>query len=245
MTLRRPSHHARPIWVSYPARLHGPYCGRARSPGTRRRRRTHPAGFAQSERFWREYPMKKIILAAAIAALASMSVAAFASAGVDRYQVATGLTVTATFDGTTLRPHLHPRHDLRRLVHRHRRNRVAPPQRDRQRNAQRPEHHHQRCVPGQLQPRLHLGLQRLAERRERIRFDGADGSAEVSAHDVQLQEPRGLRQLAGRRLGRGPLVHRDADSLRASTRQLFHGAAFGPPRLCVDGCPLVVLGAAA
>ena len=45
--------------------------------------------------------MKKIVLAAAIAALASMSVAAFASAGVDRYQVATGLTVTATFDGTT------------------------------------------------------------------------------------------------------------------------------------------------
>ena len=45
--------------------------------------------------------MKKIILAAAIAALASMSVAAFASAGVDRYQVATGLTMTATFNGTT------------------------------------------------------------------------------------------------------------------------------------------------
>jgi hypothetical protein len=40
-------------------------------------------------------PLKKIILAAAIAALASMAVASFASAGVDRYQVATGLTVSA------------------------------------------------------------------------------------------------------------------------------------------------------
>ena len=45
--------------------------------------------------------MKKIILAAALAALASLAVAAFASAGVDRQQVATGLTVTATFNGVT------------------------------------------------------------------------------------------------------------------------------------------------
>ena len=39
--------------------------------------------------------MKKIILAIALAAVASMAVASFASAGVDRYQVATGLTVSA------------------------------------------------------------------------------------------------------------------------------------------------------
>ena len=45
--------------------------------------------------------MKKIILAAAVTALAVMAVAASASAGVDRYQVATGLKVTATFNGAT------------------------------------------------------------------------------------------------------------------------------------------------
>ena len=45
--------------------------------------------------------MKKIILAAAVTALAVMAVAASASAGVDRYQAATGLTVTATFNGAT------------------------------------------------------------------------------------------------------------------------------------------------
>ena len=45
--------------------------------------------------------MKKIILAAAVAALASLAIIASASAGVDRYQVATGLTVTATFNGST------------------------------------------------------------------------------------------------------------------------------------------------
>jgi hypothetical protein len=39
--------------------------------------------------------LKKIILAIALAAVASMAVASFASAGVDRYQVATGLTVSA------------------------------------------------------------------------------------------------------------------------------------------------------
>jgi hypothetical protein len=44
--------------------------------------------------------MKKIILAAAVTALAVMAVAASASAGVDRYQVATGLKVTGNFNGT-------------------------------------------------------------------------------------------------------------------------------------------------
>jgi hypothetical protein len=39
--------------------------------------------------------LKKIILAAVVAAVASLAVASFASAGVDRYQVATGLTVSA------------------------------------------------------------------------------------------------------------------------------------------------------
>jgi hypothetical protein len=45
--------------------------------------------------------LKKIMLAAAIAALASLAVASFASADVARYQVATGLTVTAKFNGVT------------------------------------------------------------------------------------------------------------------------------------------------
>ncbi len=45
--------------------------------------------------------MKKIILAAAVAAVASMAVASFASADVARYQQATGLTVTSVFNGVT------------------------------------------------------------------------------------------------------------------------------------------------
>lgn len=45
--------------------------------------------------------MKKIILAAAVMALASLTVAAFASAGVARYQAATDLKVTASFNGAT------------------------------------------------------------------------------------------------------------------------------------------------
>ena len=45
--------------------------------------------------------MKKISLALAVAAIATMAVVSSASAGVARYQVATGLTVTATFNGTT------------------------------------------------------------------------------------------------------------------------------------------------
>ena len=45
--------------------------------------------------------MKRIILAVAVATVAVMAVVGSASADVARYQVATGLTVTATFDGTT------------------------------------------------------------------------------------------------------------------------------------------------
>jgi opacity protein-like surface antigen len=45
--------------------------------------------------------LKKIILAVAVAAVAIMAVASAASADVARYQMATGLTVTATFNGTT------------------------------------------------------------------------------------------------------------------------------------------------
>ena len=45
--------------------------------------------------------MKKIILAAAVAAVAAMAVASFASADVARYQQATGLTVTSVFNGVT------------------------------------------------------------------------------------------------------------------------------------------------
>ena len=45
--------------------------------------------------------MKKIILAVLVAAVASLAVASFASASVERYQMATGLTVTATFNGVT------------------------------------------------------------------------------------------------------------------------------------------------
>ena len=45
--------------------------------------------------------MKKIILAGAIAAVAALTVTAFASADVARYQNATGLTVTSVFNGVT------------------------------------------------------------------------------------------------------------------------------------------------
>jgi hypothetical protein len=45
--------------------------------------------------------LKKIILATLVAAVASLAVASFASASVERYQMATGLTVTATYNGTT------------------------------------------------------------------------------------------------------------------------------------------------
>ena len=79
-----------------------------------------------------------------------MAVASFASAGVARYQVATGLTVTGAFNGGTY-VHTYTLTDsnpcdgsftgtggiasLGRLG------------RDHQRNARRPEHHHQRGVP--------------------------------------------------------------------------------------------------
>ena len=52
------------------------------------------AGFCQSDTIWREHFLKKIILAAAVAALASMAIIASASAGVQRYQTQS-MTITA------------------------------------------------------------------------------------------------------------------------------------------------------
>ena len=43
--------------------------------------------------------MKKLVLGAALMAVASLAVASFASADVARYQQATGLTVTSVFNG--------------------------------------------------------------------------------------------------------------------------------------------------
>jgi hypothetical protein len=52
-------------------------------------------GFCQSDTIWREYSLKKIILATAVAALASLAIIASASAGVSRYQTQTAkFTVT-------------------------------------------------------------------------------------------------------------------------------------------------------
>ena len=48
----------------------------------------------------------------------------------------------------------------------------------------RPEHHHQRGVPEQLQPRLQLELQRPAERRERV-----DSMNRRSAHGHSSPRP--------------------------------------------------------
>src|SRR6478752_2969988 len=79
-------------FVSYPDTDTAPTLG-GRSPRTRRERRTHPGGLLSIPHDLEEH-LRKIILAVAVAALATMAIVSSASAGVPRYQTQS-MTITA------------------------------------------------------------------------------------------------------------------------------------------------------
>ena len=169
--------------------------------------------------------MKRLISAVAVSAVAIMAFASVASADVARYQTTHSITLDTLYNGVDFVPHYTI--DMNPCVNNsftggEKGGISVGRRRDRLGHAQRLEHQDRRRVPRRV--RVYLELQRPARGRQHWnRQSRSDVEYHVHYGHEQLQEPRRVRRVTGRRLRRGPLVHRDARSLKGIDHQLFLG----------------------